>query len=171
MRKLLFFFVVVLLAACSTIDCPIQNNVTVQYEIRDKAGKALSLTDSLSVVTMRLDGEYVFLDITTLNNNQYVLLNRLIGKSSFSLPISYSHPEDVLYFCFTDTVKTVVDTVWIKKDDIPHFESVDCNAAFFHEITDVRYSRNYIDSLVLLNRSVTYDQQTVHFRLVPKSSD
>jgi hypothetical protein len=65
----------------------------------------------------------------------------------------------------------VVDTVWIKKDDIPHFESVDCNPAFFHTITDVRYSRNYIDSLVLLNRSVTYDQETVHFRLVPKSSD
>ena len=157
--------------SCSTIDCPLQNNVTVQYEIRDKAGKALPLTDSLSVVTMRVDGEYILVDITTQENNQYVLLNRLIGKSSFSLPISYSHPEDILYFCFTDTAKTVVDTVWIKKDDIPHFESVDCNPAFFHKITDVRYSRNYIDSLVLLNRSVTYDQETVHFRLVPKSSD
>jgi hypothetical protein len=160
-----------IISSCSSIDCPVENTVSVQYEIRDKAGNALSITDSLSVVTTRVDGQNILLDITTLENNQKVLLNRLIGRSSFSLPISYSHPEDVLYFCFTDTVKTVVDTVWIKKDDIPHFESVDCNAAFFHEITDVRYSRNYIDSLVLLNRSVTYDQQTVHFRLVPKSSD
>ena len=169
MRKLLFFFVGVCLAACSSIDCPVQNIVSVQYEICDKAGKAFALTDSLSVVTMRVDGEYI--DITTLLNSNDVTLNRLIGKSSFSLPISYSHPEDVLFFCFTDTVKTVVDTVWIKKDDIPHFESVDCNAAFFHEITDVRHTRHYIDSLVLLNKSVTYDQTTVHFRLVPKSND
>ncbi|MBO4720876.1 MAG: hypothetical protein J5658_13550 [Prevotella sp.] len=169
MRKLLFFFVVVCLAACSSIDCPVQNIVSVQYEVCDKAGKAFALTDSLSVVTTRVDGENI--DITKLLNSNDVTLNRLIGKSSFSLPISYSHPEDVLFFCFTDTVKTVVDTVWIKKDDIPHFESVDCNAAFFHEITDVRYSRHYIDSLVLLNKTVNYDQTTVHFRLVPKSSD
>lgn len=169
MRKLLFFFVVLWLAACSSIDCPVQNIVSVQYEIRDKAGNALSLTDSLSVVTMRQDGEYV--DVTALLNSEDVTLNRLIGKSSFSLPISYSHPEDILFFCFTNSVETVVDTVWIKKDDIPHFESVDCNAAFFHEITDVRHTRHYIDSLVLLNKSVTYDQQTIHFRLVPKVSD
>ena len=169
MRKLLFFFVVVCLAGCSSIDCPVQNIVSVQYEICDKTGKALPLTDSLSVVTTTLSGENV--DITTLLNSENVTLNRLIGKSSFSLPISYSHPEDILFFCFSDTAKTVVDTVWIKKDDIPRFESVDCNPAFFHEITDVRHTRHYIDSLVLLNRSVTYDQTTVHFRLVPKSSD
>ena len=164
MRKLLFFFVVVCLVACSSIDCPVDNTVSVQYEVCDKAGKAWALKDSLSVVTMRVN-----VDITALLNSENVTLNRLIGKSSFSLPMSYSHPEDVLFFCFTDTVKTVVDTVWIKKDDIPHFESVDCNAAFFHEITDVRHSRHYIDSLVLLNKTVNYDQTTVHFRLVPKN--
>ncbi|MBP5798933.1 MAG: hypothetical protein J6W43_03350 [Prevotella sp.] len=169
MRKLLFFFVVVWLAACSSIDCPVQNIVSVQYEICDKAGKSLPITDSLSVITARLDGEYV--DITALLNSKEVTLNRLVGKSAFSLPISYSHPEDILFFCFTDSVKTLIDTVWIEKDDIPHFESVDCSAAFFHEITGVRHTRNYIDSLVLLNKSVTYDQTTVHFRLVPKSND
>jgi hypothetical protein len=59
----------------------------------------------------------------------------------------------------------------LKKEDYPHFESVDCNAAFFHEITDVRHTRHYIDSLVLLNRSVNYDQTNIHFRLVPKRND
>jgi len=171
MRKLLFVIVAVWLAACSSIDCPVQNIVSVQYEIRDKAGAALSIKDTLSVVTTRLDGSNVLLDITTLLDGKNVILNKLIDKSAFSLPISYSHPEDVLFFCFTDTVKTVVDTVWIEKDDIPHFESVDCSASFFHELKGVRFTRNAIDSLVLLNKSVTYDQETVHFRLVPKSSD
>ena len=145
-------------SSCSSIDCPVQNTVSVQYEIRDKAGELLSITDSLSVITERNDG-------------QYVALNRFIDKSAFSLPISYSHPEDILFFCFTDSVKTLVDTVWIKKDDIPHFESVDCSAAFFHELTNVRHTHNAIDSLVLINTSVTYDVNTVHFYLYPKTGN
>ena len=144
--------------SCSSIDCPIRNTVSVQYEIRDKSGAALSITDSLSVVTTRLDGKDE-------------ILNKLIGRSSFSLPISNSHPEDILFFCFKNSEKTVVDTVWIKKDDIPHFESVDCAAAFFHELTDVRHTHNAIDSLVLVNRSVTYDENTVHFYLYPKTGN
>ena len=144
--------------SCSSIDCPVQNVVSVQYEIRDKAGEALSITDSLSVISERKDG-------------QYVSLNRLIGKSAFSLPISYAHPEDVLFFCFKDSVKTLVDTVWIKKDDIPHFESVDCSAAFFHELANVRHTHNAIDSLVIVNTSVTYDVNTVHFYLYPKTGN
>jgi hypothetical protein len=154
------FVVVVWLTACSTIDCPVENTVSVQYEIRDKAGKELAITDSLSIISTRQDGDYV-------------VLNRLSDKSSFSIPISYAYPEDVLYFCFKnlDNDSIVVDTVCIEKDDFPHFESVDCNASFFHEITNVQYTRHYIDSLVLLNKSVTYDQTTVHFRLVPKRSD
>ena len=160
MRKMFLFVVVVWLTACSTIDCPVENTVSVQYEIRDKAGKELAITDSLSIVSTRQDGDYV-------------VLNRLSDKSSFSIPISYAYPEDVLFFCFKnlDNDSIVVDTVCIEKDDFPHFESVDCNASFFHEITNVQYTRHYIDSLVLLNKSVTYDQTTVHFRLVPKDTN
>jgi hypothetical protein len=89
------------------------------------------------------------------------------------LPISYSHPEDVLLFKFeiASTDSLVRDTVWIKKDDYPHFESVDCNTTFFHTLTNVRYTRNYIDSIVINNPSVTYDSKTVHFYLYPKSDD
>ena len=157
--------------SCSSIDCPVQNTVSVQYEIRDKVGKALSITDSLSVISTRRDGKDILLNFTTRVDDQKIILNKLVGESAFSLPISYSHPEDILYFCFKDSVKTVVDTVWIKKDDIPHFESVDCSASFFHELTDVRHTHNAIDSLVLVNRSVTYDVQTVHFYLYPKTSN
>ena len=140
MRKMFLFVVVVWLTACSTIDCPVENTVSVQYEIRDKAGKELAITDSLSIVSTRQDGDYI-------------ILNRLSNKSNL------------------DNDSIVVDTVCIEKDDFPHFESVDCNASFFHEITNVQYTRHYIDSLVLLNKSVTYDQTTVHFRLVPKDSN
>lgn len=160
MRHLWLILVCVLLAACSSIDCPVQNVVSVQYVICDGDGSEVSLTgDSLSITTHRADG------------TEALLLNRLIDKSSFSIPISYSHPEDVLFFSFANSERVVNDTVWVKKEDIPHFESVDCSAAFFHELTGVRYTQHAIDSLVLINRSVNYDVSTVHFHLYPKVDD
>lgn len=160
MRHFWLFLACVLLMACSTIDCPVQNVVSVQYVIYNSDGTELTLRDdSLSITSQRADG------------TEALLLNRLIDKSSFSIPISYSHPEDILVFTFENSVKEVHDTVWIKKEDIPHFESVDCNAAFFHELQDVRYTQHGIDSLVLKNRSVNYDVSTIHFHLYPKSDD
>ena len=130
MVAILFTYLLSLVVfSCSSIDCPVQNTVSVQYEIRDKAGASLAITDSLSVISTRRDGKDILLNFTTRVDDQKIILNKLVGESAFSLPISYSHPEDVLFFCFTDSVKTVVDTVWIKKDDIPHFESVDCSAS------------------------------------------
>ena len=170
-RQFLTCLASIVISSCSSIDCPVENIVSVQYEIRDKVGNALPLTDTLSVATTRKDGYDILLDITTHFSDKNVVLNRLIGESSFSLPISYSHPEDILYFCFSDSVKTLVDTLWIKKDDIPHFESVDCSAAFFHELTNVRHTHNAIDSLVLINTSVTYDVNTIHFYLYPKTGN
>lgn len=170
-RKIVCLVAVGLLSSCSSIECQIDNIVSVQYEIRDNTGEAWVITDTLSVASTQVDGKTVILDITTLLDGKYNILNKLTGYSTFSLPISYSHPEDVLYFCFKDKVKTVVDTVWIKKTDIPYFESVDCTASFFHELTGVRYTNHAIDSLVLINPSVTYDDKTVHFYLYPKTGN
>ena len=103
-----------------------------------------------------------------------LLLNKVTKISKFSLPISYSHPEDILIFEYTDLTGEVVyatDTVWIKKEDIPHFESVDCNVSFFHNLTDVRYTTNFIDSLVIKERSVNYDRTQIHFSLYPDIDD
>ena len=172
MVAILFTYLLSLVVfSCSSIDCPVQNTVSVQYEIRDRAGASLAITDSLSVISTRRDGKDILLNFTTRVDDQKIILNKLVGESAFSLPISYSHPEDVLFFCFTDSVRTVVDTVWIKKDDIPHFESVDCSASFFHELTNVRHTHHAIDSLVLINTSVTYDDKIVHFYLYPKTGN
>lgn len=153
-----FFISCLLITSCSSIDCPVENVVSVQYAVCNSDGTSLSLTDSLTVTSIRKDG-------------QEVILNRLIAKDAFSLPISYSHPEDVLVFTFAQGSDKVSDTVWIKKEDFPHFESVDCNAAFFHTLTDVRYTQHAIDSLVMKNSFVDYDARTVHFHLYPKVSD
>ena len=159
MKRLPYIWLMLLLTACSSIDCPVNSIVETIYKVYDGEGNELVLSDSLTVTSVRKDG-------------QDVVLNRLTGKSTFNLPISYSHPEDGFYFHFSNTTDSllVTDTVWIKKDDYPHFESVDCNSIFFHTLTGIRYTHHYIDSIVIKNPSVTYDYETVHLYLYPKSN-
>lgn len=162
MKRVTYLLLGVLIAACTSIDCPVESNVATLYQVRNSDGTELTLTDSITVTTK------------TAKDSDTIIFNKGVGISSFSLPVSYKHPEDVLVFSFDNDNNNnlhVTDTVWIKKEDYPHFESVDCSAAFFHIITDVRYTRNYIDSIVIKNPSVTYDSKTVHFYFYPKSSN
>ena len=162
MKRLAYLLLGVMMAACSSIDCPVDSTVTTLYQIRNSDGTELTLSDTLTVTTARSDGK------------DTIIYNKGIAISEFSLPISYLHPEDVLVFSFDNSNNDslhVADTVWIKKEDYPHFESVDCNTTYFHTITDVRYTCNYIDSIVINNPKVTYDSQTVHFYLYPKSGN
>lgn len=166
MKQLRYLLLLLIVSACSSINCPVNNVVSSQYVIVGDDGNEYVLTDTLTIKSTKKDGR----DTT--------LLNKMIGKSSFSLPMSQNHPEDVLYFYFDyesdndiDESVHVIDTVWIKKDDYPHFESVDCNTTFFHTLTNVRYTQNYLDSIVIKNKSVNFDNETIHFYVYTKDDD
>ncbi|MBQ6379944.1 MAG: hypothetical protein IJJ56_14305 [Prevotella sp.] len=159
MRKWLFVIGLAFIVSCSSIDCPVNNVVATRYRFYNTDGDSLILMDTLSVTSVRKDG------------TDTLILNRNVGKASFQLPISYSHPEDILVFNVYNGTMSVWDTVWVKKDDIPHFESVDCNASFFHKITGIRHTTNFIDSIVINNPTVDYDKTTIHFYIYPKVSD
>lgn len=144
-------------AACSSIDCPVQNTVAVNYGLYRMDGTeavADTLADTLYIWTIRADG------------TDTLLMNRGVNLTTFSLPISYQHPEDVLVFlrAAIDGAWSL-DTVWLKKDDIPHFESVDCSAHFFHNLTAVRCTHQGIDSITIDNPSVNYDSSPTHLRI------
>lgn len=152
-RCLLMALVAVVVGACSSIDCPVQSLVMVKYDVVS-SGAGVKLQDTLSVMSEKNDGSDV------------VLLNKTTGVSTFSLPISYQHEEDVLVFSLTDTLhRQIQDTVWMQKRDIQRFESVDCNAAFFHEITGLRSTHHGIDTIVIKNSSVTYDDRITHLEI------
>ena len=144
----------VVFLACSSIDCPVQNTVAVNYAICDAEGQEAALTDTLWVWTRRSDG------------TDTLLLNRGIGLTTFSLPVSYSHPEDTLLFYIADTNGFwTLDTLFLKKDDIPHFESVDCSAHFFHRLTGTRCTHNGLDSVTIETPLVSYDQTKTHLKI------
>ena len=150
-----------IMTACSSIDCPVKNTVYTVYNLLKADGTQDTLKyDTLTITSLRADGT----DTT--------LLNKFCGSSAltFDLPVSYSHPEDTLFFELNDTLgNSYNDTVFVKKDSYPHFESVDCQAAFFHQLTAVRSTHHAIDSIVINHSSVTYDASTPHFYLYIKS--
>ena len=158
MKRTVFLFLsfvqlLILLSACTSIDCPVQNTVRTLYVLKNPDATADTLTDTLTVVSRRSDG------------TDTVLLNRAIALSSLSLPIGYTTPEDTLYFQFSHGTYQALDTLWLKKENIPHFESVDCSAAFFHDITAVRSTHHAIDSICINNPSVTYDPTVVNLHI------
>ena len=146
------------LGACSSIDCPVQNTVYTAYGLYKPGGERDTLRDTLTILTTRRDG------------TDSVLLNRSVNTTAFELPMSYTAPADTLLFTITDTLqRTLTDTVWIAKDNYPHFESVDCNISFFHFITSVRWTGNAIDSIAVNKQNVDYDASTEHFHLYLKA--
>ena len=162
MRKIVVFLFVATLVACTSIDCPVQNLVYTNYALKKADGSTDTLkTDTLWILTRRVDG------------TDTLLLNGLCGTTAtkFSLPISYTQPEDIFITLLADTAGyAYIDTIRIKKENYPHFESVDCQASYFHTITGVSATHHVVDSIVINNPQGNYEQNTTHFKLYLKAN-
>ena len=147
------------LSACSSIDCPLNNRVMAVFRM---AGTAAPLADTLTVSTTLSEAE----------GNDTVLVNRVTDADSIKLPMSYSRTSDTYIFSLIrkGAAVTVTDTVRVRKANIPHFESVDCNPSMFHTVQSVDYTRNAIDSIKINNEQVTFDVVKPHFLIYFKGS-
>ena len=146
-----------LLLSCVSIDCPVSNTVHMVYSLQKADGTTDTMgVDTLTVWSPRADGT----DTT--------LINRLCGTKavSFAIPVSHTQPEDVVCLKTQDTIGTVwMDTVWVKKLNTPHFESVDCQAVYFHEIEAVRSTHRIVDTVIIQKTEVNNDATTPHILL------
>ena len=147
------------LSACSSIDCPLNNRTYASFKL---AGDVTKLVDTLTVSTPR-----------NIDNPEEdtVLINRLVDTDSLSLPMSYQRTEDIYIFTFVqkDTELKTIDTLWVSKENEPHFESVDCNPVMFHTIKDVRFTQHAIDDIKVNYNKVTYNDAKAHFLIYLKN--
>ena len=140
----------IMITACSSIDCPLNNAVYTSYKLKGDVGV---LSSRLLTVTSPVD-----------SSRDTLLINRAANVDSFILPISYNRPEDVFHFTLTDQDgNETTDEVRVAKENRPHFESIECGPAFFHTITDVTYSNNAIEKIEINNKNVNYDAIKAHF--------
>lgn len=147
------------LSACSSIDCPLNNRTYASFKL---AGDVTKLVDTLTISTPR-----------NIDNHEEdtVLINRLVDTDSLSLPMSYQRTEDIYIFTFVqkDTELKTIDTLWVSKENEPHFESVDCNPVMFHTIKDVRFTQRAIDDIKVNYNKVTYNDAKAHFLIYLKN--
>ena len=161
MRKVIVVLLMAAMVACTNIDCPVQNLVYTNYALK-KAGGEVNDTlgnDTLWIKTLRA------------NHTDTLLINSLNGEvSSFSLHISYTQPEDIFVTLLScKNGHQYIDTIRVKKTNIPHFESVDCQAAYFHNIEDVSTTHNAFDSITIHQPYVSYDITQTHFYVYLKA--
>ena len=147
------------LSACSSIDCPLNNRTYASFKL---AGDVTKLVDTLTVSTPRNIDNPV---------EDTVLINRLVDTDSLSLPMSYQRTEDIYISTFVqkDTELKTIDTLWVSKENKPHFESVDCNPVMFHTIKDVRFTQRAIDDIKVNYNKVTYNDAKAHFLIYLKN--
>lgn len=138
------------LSACSNIDCPLDNVVSLQCNLYDASTQsALTLSDVLSV---------------TLAGRDTLLLNQATGIKSFLLPLKEAGTQDTLLLHFANAQGAVqVDTLFVNHTPQPHFESLDCPSSVFHTLNAVRVSAQgsansaIVDSVSLVRPIVNYD--------------
>ena len=133
---------ILVISACDSADCTLMNNVACSYGFYSN-GTSISLLDPLNVYACGTDS---------------VLVNQEIGASSASIPMSYWLDADTLIFEVCGETYLLVDTVYVEKENIPHFESPDCPSKMFHAITAVRCTHNFMDDITITNPIVNYDQ-------------
>ena len=157
----ILFSALVAAISCSSIDCPLNSLVYTQYGLLNPTGSQDTLRDTLTISTLRADG------------NDSVLINRDYNITQFSLPISYAGDKDVFFFELqrADEGFSTLDTVTVYKENTPHFESVDCAPTFFHTIIDVTCTTNAIDSISINNPDVNYDTSKKHFNIYFKHNN
>lgn len=140
-----------LMPSCSNIDCPLDNIVGMTVTLYSSETRLpLTLTDTL---TVRVCG------------SDTLLLNRGINLQSLMLPLRYSTDTDTLLLRFSNAIgQAARDTLFLRHEAKPHFENIDCPAAVFHHIQNVRWTSHQlrempltIDSVALINSNVNYD--------------
>lgn len=151
MRGLCMFFAGFLLlgivvTACSDINCTSSSSAYANYVFKDRNDSTLRFIDTLSVGT------------TSLAGHDTVLLNRLIGDTAMSLPVSPSLTADTLYlFYFWRQANPLqaFDTLIVRHTNVPRFTSPECGLTVAHTIEDVSFTKNFIQDIQLLNPDVS----------------
>ena len=156
---LYLFTLSLLVASCSQIDCPLNNRAYAVYRFMNSVGDSVVVDEVITVSTTRDELE------------DSVRLNQFTGKSTFSIPMSYTQREDVLFFEVTGDNYSYIDTVVVEKESHPHFESVDCHPIFFHTLKKVTTTHHAIDSITIHNKNVSYDSHTANLHIYLRSSN
>ncbi len=144
------------LAACTSIDCPMNSHVFANYGFYVNGDTAVTIQDQLTVTITRNDG------------NDTTLINKQTNAHNVNLPMSFLHDVDTLRLTIASENGEQTDVLHVKKTNELHFESVECGANYFHKILSIETTHNFIDSIVVIKDNVNYDATEEHVHIYLK---
>ena len=91
------------------------------------------------------------LTVTAIDTDS-VIINNQTNVMDISLPLRYTSNYTVLVFNYNDEENsTLNDTVYLKQNNTPFFESMKCGYTMTQVLTGVEYTKHMIDSIYILN--------------------
>lgn len=154
MKNLIRLFLILLLASIAMSiptscaeesDCSIAGrpmiNCTLYRMVDDQV--ANDTLDSLTVTALGTDS---------------ILLNNQKKVHTLMLPLRYSADSTVLVFHYAyRTDPALSDTIYIKQDNTPYFESMDCGYSMRQSILGIGHSEEELDSIYISNKQANTD--------------
>lgn len=89
-----------------------------------------------------------------INGKDSVVANHLTEATELTLPMCYTRECDTVVLHIGENVE---DTLFVEHTNIPMFLSMDCGTAMYHNITAIRHTNNYIDSVAIVHPFVDFD--------------
>lgn len=174
MRKVALFLIAIftLMVGCTTFDCSMYNDVSGNYAFKKslKEGQTEDYRDSAWMVLM---DKYISVIAVRPQKDSDSIINKWPNPKTLSIPVGFAQEEDELIFQLQDSEYKVIkeDTVKITKTNDPVFENVDCYPRYNHQVLSAVTTKNFIDSIVINNKSIDNDLTKVHFYLYLHPSD
>lgn len=163
-----------ILSSCDSEDCVLTTNSYCYFGFCDSVGQQVKLSDSITVCSYSRESDTVYIyynqtdtivsqtPIDTLLENGYqlsfqkerimnILINRMYGAESIQLPLSYSAREDTFFLMYS---QRLIDTLWVKHQNIPYFTSMECGSVMHYTLLDIQSTNHLIDSIKILNPNI-----------------
>ena len=167
------------LAACSASNCPLENTVTCNYGFYDSEGTPVTYNDTITVSTLLPGSKTVyiyrrlgFLPVTldkqdssyiengysqsiSVARRDTVLLNKIAGATSISVSMKYFSDNDTIIISYASISNK--DTLYISHDSYSYVELPECGTQRFHTLTGLRCTYSGISDIEIVNPNVNYD--------------
>ena len=168
-----------LLSGCSASNCPLENTVTCNYGFYDSEGTAVTYNDTITVSTLlpgtktvyiyrrlgyttvtldKQDSSYIkngYNQSTAVVRRDTILLNRLSGASTMSVPMKYFSDNDTIILSYASISNK--DTLYVSHDSYSYVELPECGTQRFHTLTGLRSTYSGISGIEIVNPKVNYD--------------
>lgn len=174
-----FSVISMLLAGCSSNNCPLESTVLCNFHFYDSEGTAISYGDTITVTTLLPGYKTVYIyrkfgmPTLTLDHpdqqltesgytmsqmetrKDSVLVNKLAGQSSMQVPLSYFNATDTLIVNYASISRN--DTIYIGHNGYPYVDLPECGTHVFHKLSSISSTDAAIDHIEINKPDVNYE--------------